>query len=411
MQISDVRARQIFDSRGVPTLEVRVQMRDGSVGTGSAPSGASTGSHEARERRDGGDAYGGQGVRCAIDAVNGCVREALLGLDARSQSCVDARLKELDGTENKEKLGGNALIATSWAVACAAARSAGLELYQWLGGLQCTQMPCPMFNVINGGKHADNNLEIQEFMLVPVGAETFHEAMRMGVECYHALRGLLKQHGISTAVGDEGGFAPSLKNDAEALEWLMRAIEAAGWRPGEDVCLALDVAAAEWAAEGFYRQSKGGARFQSGELIEYYDALSRRFPLISIEDPLGEEDFEGFAELTGALGEDIMIVGDDLFTTNSERLLRGMAAGAANAVLIKPNQIGTLTETLQTIQLARQNAYSVVVSHRSGETLSADIADLSVAVNAPFIKAGAPARGERLAKYNRLMEIEAQICG
>lgn len=411
MQISDVKARQIFDSRGVPTLEVCVWMRDGSLGRGCAPSGASTGSHEARELRDGGDAYGGQGVNRAIDGVNGCIREALLGLDARRQSCVDERLRELDGTESKEKLGGNALIATSWAVACAAAQSAGLELYQWLGGLQCAQMPCPMFNVINGGKHADNNLEIQEFMLVPVGAQSFHEAMRMGVECYQSLRALLKQHGISTAVGDEGGFAPSLKNDEEALEWLMRAIEAAGWRPGEDVCLALDVAASEWSEEGFYQQSKGGARFQSGELIEYYDALSRRFPLISIEDPLGEEDFEGFAELTGALGEDVMIVGDDLFTTNSQRLLRGMAAGAANAVLIKPNQIGTLTETLQTIQLARQNAYSVVVSHRSGETLSTDIADLAVAVNAQFIKAGAPARGERLAKYNRLMEIEDQVCG
>ena len=411
MKISDLSARQIFDSRGMPTVEAQVILEDGSVGRGSAPSGASTGSHEALELRDGGDAYAGKGISRAVEAVNGPIREEIRGMDARQQACVDERLRTLDGTANKERLGANALIAVSWAVADAAARSTGLELYQWLGGLQSGQLPCPMFNVINGGKHADNNLEIQEFMLVPTGAESFHEAMRMGAECYQALQRLLREQGVSTAVGDEGGFAPSLSRDEEALEWMVRAIEAAGWKPGEDVSLALDVAATEWAQADAYRQSKGGAQFRRGELIEYYDALSRRYPLISIEDPLGEEDFEGFAELTDALGTDLMIVGDDLFTTNADRLLRGVASGAANAILIKPNQIGTLTETMETIQLARQNAYSVVVSHRSGETLSTAIADLAVAVGAQFIKAGAPARGERLAKYNRLMEIETQICG
>lgn len=409
MKIIDLHARQIFDSRGVPTLEARVALRDGTIGVGSAPSGASTGSHEARELRDGGDAYGGKGVGRAIEGVNGRIREALTGMDAARQGRIDDRLRELDGSADKSALGGNALIAVSWAVADAAAKCAGVELYQWLGGAQAHQLPCPMFNVVNGGRHADNNLEMQEFMFVPTGADSFHEAMRMGAECYHALRELLRGAGLSTAVGDEGGFAPNLERDEAALEWMVRAIEAAGWKPGEDVCLALDAAAAEWAQDGEYRQSKSGARFQRGELIEFYSALAGKYPLISIEDPLGEEDFEGFREITGALGEELQIVGDDLFTTNADRLFRGIALNAANAVLVKPNQIGTVTETLDTVQLARRSAYGVVVSHRSGETLSSAIADLSVAVNAEYIKAGAPARGERLAKYNRLMEIEDQL--
>lgn len=406
MKIIDMHARQIFDSRGVPTLEVRAVLRDGSVGIGSAPSGASTGSHEAHELRDGAEAYGGKGVQRAIDGVNEAMREALVGTDAAQQERTDERLRELDGSADKSRLGSNALIAASWAVADAAAKSAGVELFQWLGGVQGRQLPCPMFNVINGGRHADNNLEIQEFMFVPSGADNFHEAMRMGTECYQALKKLLRDAGLSTAVGDEGGFAPNLERDEQALEWMVRAIEAAGWKPGEDVCLALDCAAAEWADGDGYRQPKGGARFQRGELIEFYSALSGRYPLISIEDPLGEEDFDGFREMTDALGGDLMVVGDDLFTTNAERLFRGLALGAANAILIKPNQIGTVSETLETVQLARRNAYSVIVSHRSGETLSSAIADLAVAVNAEYIKAGAPARGERLAKYNRLMEIE-----
>ena len=409
MKIIDLCAHQIFDSRGVPTLEARVALKDGTVGVGSAPSGASTGSHEARELRDGGDAYQGKGVGRAIENVNGPIREALLGMDAALQGRIDDRLQELDGSADKSRLGGNALIAVSWAVADAAARSAGMELYQWLGGAQARQLPCPMFNVVNGGRHANNNLEIQEFMFVPSGADSFHEAMRMGSECYHALRRLLSEAGLSTAVGDEGGFAPNLERDEQALEWMVRAIEAAGWKPGVDVCLALDCAAAEWADGEGYRQSKSGARFQRGEMIEFYHALAGRYPLISIEDPLGEEDFEGFREITDALGDDLMIVGDDLFTTNAERLFRGLALGAANAILIKPNQIGTVSETIETVQLARRNAYAVIVSHRSGETLSSAIADLAVAVNAEYIKAGAPARGERLAKYNRQLAIEDRI--
>ena len=409
MKIIDLCAREVFDSRGVPTLEARVALKDGTIGCGSAPSGASTGSHEAHELRDGGDAYGGKGVSRAIENVNGPIREAILGMDAALQGRVDDRLRELDASEDKSRLGGNALIAVSWAIADAAARSAGVELYEWLGGVQARQLPCPMFNVINGGRHADNDLEIQEFMFVPSGADSFHEAMRMGAECYQALRRLLSEEGLSTAVGDEGGFAPNLGRDEQALDWMMRAIEAAGWRPGEDVSLALDCAAAEWADGDGYRQCKSGAHYQQGELIELYNALADRYPLISIEDPLGEEDFEGFRELTDALGEDLMIVGDDLFTTNTGRLLRGLALGAANAILIKPNQIGTVSETIETVHLARRNAYNVIVSHRSGETLSSAIADLAVAVNAEYIKAGAPARGERLAKYNRLLEIEDRL--
>ena len=406
MKISNVEARQIFDSRGVPTIEARVTLEDGSAGVGSAPSGASTGSHEAHEKRDGGEAYSGQGVARTIDGVNTVVREGITGMDADQQARVDERLRELDGSEDRSRLGANAMIAVSWAVADAAAKAGGLELFQWLGGLQGAQLPCPMFNVINGGRHADNNLEIQEFMFVPSGADGFCEAMRMGAECYQALKKLLREAGLSTAVGDEGGFAPDLGADEEALGWMVRAIEAAGWKPGEDVCLAMDAAAAEWAGEQGYRQTKSGRHFQQAELIEYYRALTEKYPLVSIEDPLGEEDFEGFGEITRALGDDLMIVGDDLFTTNPARLFQGVALGAANAILIKPNQIGTLSETLETIALARRSGYGVIVSHRSGETLSSAISDLAVAVNAEYIKAGAPARGERLAKYNRLLEIE-----
>lgn len=411
MKIQKLRARQIFDSRGVPTLEVRAELEDGSIGVGSAPSGASTGSHEARELRDGGEAYLGRGTIQAIENVNGEISDALKGLDASHQGSVDERLRELDGTQDKSRLGGNALIACSWAVAQAMAASAGLELFQWLGGVQAMELPCPMFNVVNGGRHANNNLEMQEFMFVPNGANSFREAMRMGAECYYALRNLLQDAGLSVAVGDEGGFAPNLKCDEEALEWMARAVEKAGWRLGEDVSFALDAAASEWTAGEGYEQSKSGRRFQRAELIEYFTALASRYPLISIEDPLGEEDFTGFREMTDSLGGDMLIVGDDLFTTDAQRLFRGAALGAGNAVLVKPNQIGTVTETLETVHLARRSAYSVIVSHRSGETLSSAIADLSVAVNAEYIKAGAPARGERLAKYNRLLEIEEMLEG
>jgi len=410
MRIRDVSARQIFDSRGMPTVEVRVMLSDGSMGVGSAPSGASTGSYEAVELRDGGDAYFGKGVRMAVENVNTKIRAALDGANAEQQADVDRRLMELDEGAERASIGGNAMIATSWAVAAAAAKSAGMELYRWLGGVQAAELPCPMFNVINGGRHAGNNLEIQEFMLVPVGADSFHEAMRMGVECYHALRMLLGEAGLSTAVGDEGGFAPNLARDEEALEWLLRAIERAGWRPGEDVCLAIDAAASEWIAEDGYVQPKSGRKLSRSELIACYGELAGKYPLVSIEDPLGEEDFEGFREITDGLGDELMIVGDDLFTTNSQRLFRGITAGAANAILIKPNQVGTLSETFDAIQMARRSGYAVIVSHRSGETESSAIADLAVATGAEYIKSGAPARSERLAKYNRLLAIENMLC-
>lgn len=408
MKIRNLSARQIFDSRGFPTLEAQIELMDGTIGRGSAPSGASTGSHEAHELRDGGDAYQGKGVSRAIHFIHTRMREGLIDLDADCQNRADARLLELDGDAQKKNLGGNALIAVSWAIADAAARSHGLELYQWLGGVQGGKMPCPMFNVINGGKHANNNLEIQEFMFVPIGANSFHEAMRMGVECYHALKRLLQTEGFSTAVGDEGGFAPDLESDEAALEWMLRAIETAGWKPGRDVALALDAAAAEWAQIGGYRQIKSGRTLSSQAMLEYFLHLHEKYPLVSIEDPMGEEDFSGFAQITQKIGSDTMIVGDDLFTTNAGRLIHGAAQGAGNAILIKPNQIGTISETMETIRTARRSAYQLIVSHRSGETISNQIADLAAAVNAEFIKAGAPARGERLAKYNRLLEIENQ---
>ena len=409
MKICNVSARQIYDSRGVPTVEASVVLSDGSVGVGSAPSGASTGSYEAHEKRDRLEPHFGKGVMTAVENVNTKIREALSGMDAMRQAAVDECMIELDESPNKANLGANATIAVSWAVADAAAKSLRLPLYRWLGGVQAADMPCPMFNVINGGKHAGNNLEIQEFMFVPVGADSFHEAMRMGTECYHALHGLLREAGLNTGVGDEGGFAPNLERDEQALEWMVRAIEKAGWVPGEDVGLAMDIAASEWARGEGYVQQKSGRTYTQDMLVQMYADLAKRYPLISIEDPLGEEDFAGFRRLTDELGADMMIVGDDLFTTNSERIFRGIAMGAANAVLIKPNQIGTVTETLDAIRIARQNGYSVIVSHRSGETESSAIADLAVAVNAEYIKAGAPARGERLAKYNRLLQIEREL--
>ena len=409
MKIRDLKAIQIFDSRGLPTVQVRMELEDGSTGRGSAPSGASTGSSEAHEKRDGEKAYGGRGVLRAVEGVNEIIRPALTGMDVSRQDRIDRILLELDGSPNKAKLGANALIAVSWAAADAAARALRMPLYRHLGGQSGGGMPCPAFNVINGGCHADNNLEMQEFMFVPAGARSFREAMRMGTESYHALKRLLKENGYATAVGDEGGFAPSFTRDEEALEWMLRGIEAAGWRPGEDVFLALDAAASEWKGEGGYIQPKSGRRLQGDELISYFNDLSARYPLISIEDPLDEEDFSGFTRITGELGGRLLIVGDDLFTTNVSRLQRGIDQGAANAILIKPNQIGTVSETLHTIRLARENGYGVIISHRSGETASSAIADLAVAVNAPFIKAGAPARGERLAKYNRLLEIESEL--
>ena len=411
MKIKDVKARQILDSRGFPTVEAKVILEDGTIGVGSAPSGASTGSHEAHELRDGGEAFGGKGVLRAVENVNSFIRNAIIGLDCSNQAQIDKTMNELDDSGNKAHIGGNAMIAVSWAAADAAAKHYKIPLYRYLGGIQAKQMPCPMMNVINGGRHAGNNLDIQEFMFVPLGAGSFQEAVRMGAECYHALKDLLKEAGLSTAVGDEGGFAPDIESDAAALEFMVRAIEKAGWKPGEDVCLAVDAAASEWMEGDHYLQPKSGKIFRKGELINYFCGLMERFPLVSIEDPLGEDDFDGFRDITQLAGARAMIVGDDLFTTNEARLMRGIEAGAANAILIKPNQIGTVSETLDTINLARKNGYNVIISHRSGETESTHIADLAVAVNAEFIKSGAPARSERLAKYNRLMEIEDMLQG
>lgn len=410
MKIKNVSARQIYDSRGVPTLEACIELENGVKGYGSAPSGASTGSHEACELRDGTDnAYFGKGVYRAVENVNGSIAPAISGMNVCDQEKIDERMIELDATDNKSRIGANAMIAVSWAAADAAAKAQGTELFRYLGGVRAAELPCPMFNVLNGGRHANNNLEIQEFMFVPSGADNFHEAMRMGSECYHALKMLLNDSGIPTAVGDEGGFAPNLDRDEQAFEWMLRAIEKAGWHPGEDVCLAVDCAAAEWQRNGEYVQPKSGKVLTCDELFDMYRRFSAEYPLISIEDPLAEDDFDGFCRLTEQLGDDVMIVGDDLFTTDPTRIFHGIALGAANAVLIKPNQIGTLTETMEAIRIAEKNGYSIVISHRSGETESSAIADLAVAANAEFIKSGAPARSERLAKYNRLLKIEELI--
>lgn len=408
MKIESVRAYQIFDSRGMPTVEAEVRLCCGAVGRGCAPAGASTGSHEAHELRDGGDAYGGKGVLQAVRGVNEEIGPALKGMRADDQLSIDRRMIELDGTENKSRLGGNALIAISFAVADAAANAAKLPLYRWLGGVQAAETPCPMMNVLNGGRHATNNIDVQEFMFVPIGAENFAQAMRMGTECYRALKEILGEKKLETAIGDEGGFAPNLGSDIMALDFMVRAIERAGWTVGDDVALAIDAAANEWVSDGGYYLPRKEEKRTRDQLLEHYVQLAGQFPLISIEDPLGEEDFEGFRILTERLGGDVMIVGDDLFTTNCDRLLRGINEGAANAILIKPNQIGTISETLDAIRLARDAGYRVILSHRSGDTESAALADLAVAVNADFIKSGAPARSERVAKYNRLLRIEAE---
>ena len=408
MKIESVKGLQIFDSRGMPTVEAEVRLRCGAVGYGHAPAGASTGSHEAVEKRDGSKAFGGKSVFSAVQMIDSEVSGSLVGMCADDQAAIDQRMIDLDGTEDKSRLGGNAMIAVSFAVADAAAKAAKLPLYRWLGGVQATELPCPMMNVLNGGKHAGNNIDIQEFMFMPVGAESFSQAMQMGVECYRALKDILSEKVLETAIGDEGGFAPNLGSDEQALEFMVRAIERAGWQVGDDVALAIDAAASEWIeGDGYYLPKKQEKRSRE-ELIGHYESLAKKYPLVSIEDPLGEEDFAGFREITDRLGGEMMIVGDDLFTTNSERLLKGIHEGAGNAILIKPNQIGTLTETLSTIRLARDAGFSVILSHRSGDTESPHLADLAVAVNADYIKSGAPARSERLAKYNRLLRIEAE---
>lgn len=399
-------AREILDSRGTPTLEASVYLSDGTVGTASVPSGASTGSHEAFEKRDEDrKRYGGKGVLSAVDHVNRSISPELTGMDAYDQYALDARLLTLDGTEQKTHLGANALLGVSLAAARAAANSLGLPLFRYLGGAKAFRLPVPMMNILNGGKHAANNLDIQEFMVVPLGAESMADAVRIGAEVTAALRELLKAKGLTVAVGDEGGCAPDLKDEREAIEWILSAIEHAGYHT-DAVAIALDAAATEWKAEQGYRLPKSGRAYSAAELVEYWEGLVGQYPIVSIEDGMGEDDFDGWRLLTERLGEELMLVGDDLFVTNPRRLAEGIESGYANAILIKPNQIGTLTETLTVIDLAHRSGYRTIVSHRSGETEDTTIADLAVATSAPFIKTGAPVRGERTCKYNRLMKIE-----
>ena len=406
--IEDVDAREILDSRGNPTVEVEVLLDDGALGRAAVPSGASTGEHEALELRDGDPArYGGKGVLRAVANVTGPIVDVVRGLDAFDQRGVDRALIDLDGTPTKSEMGANAMLGVSLAVAKAAADSAGQPLFRYLGGPNAHRLPVPMLNVINGGAHADNELELQEFMLMPVGAASFAEALRWGVECFHALRDLLHEAGMSTAVGDEGGFAPPVATADEALAFLVRAIDAVGLEPGGEMAIALDPATSELYKDGRYRL-QGGDR-TADDMTAFWADLLDRFPIVSIEDPLAEDDWDGWAALTRALGSRVQIVGDDLFVTNTERLERGIRTVAANAILVKVNQIGTLTETLDAIETAQRASFGVVVSHRSGETEDTTIADLAVATNAGQMKAGAPSRGERTAKYNQLLRIEASL--
>ncbi len=405
VRIEKVYGCEILDSRGNPTVGATVQLSDGSLGTAASPSGASTGKFEAVELRDGDKArYGGKGVLKAVHNVNEIISPALEGLQGLTVRKVDVLLQKLDGTANKANLGANATLAVSLACARAMAAHYRMPLYRFLGGAGAHKLPVPMMNILNGGAHAGNNIDIQEFMIVPVGAENFREGLRWCAEIYHMLGSQLRQKGLSTAVGDEGGFAPNLSSDEEALEEILKAIEAAGY--SGQVKLALDAAASEWAQEdGGYRLPKRGKGMAVPELISYWEKLVERYPIVSIEDPLGEEDFPAWAQLTQRLGSKVQLVGDDLFVTNPKRLEQGIGEGAANAILIKPNQIGTLTETLEAIELAKKNGYRTIISHRSGETEDTFIADLAVAVNAGQIKTGAPCRTERVAKYNRLLRI------
>jgi enolase len=406
--IAEVHARQILDSRGDPTVEVDVVLDDGSIGRAAVPSGASTGEHEARELRDGeSERYRGKGVLQAVDNVNGPIADAIAGLDALDQREIDRTLIDLDGTPNKDSLGANAILGASLATTHAAAATLGLPLYRYLGGPNAHVLPTPMLNVINGGAHADNELELQEFMLVPVGAASFREGLRWGSETFHALRSLLQDKGLATAVGDEGGFAPAVSTGAEACELLLQAIEDAGLAPGTDMAIALDPATSEIYREGAYHL-EGSAR-STDDMIAYWSALLDRFPIVSIEDACAEDDWNGWATITQELGGRVQLVGDDLFVTSTERLERGIREGAANAILIKVNQIGTLTETLDAIALAQRSSFGVVISHRSGETEDTTIADLAVATSAGLLKSGAPSRGERTAKYNQLLRIEEEL--
>ncbi len=410
MKIASVRAREVLDSRGNPTLEVDVALDDGTVGRAAVPSGASTGAHEALELRDGDPArYGGKGVLRAVANVGEVIGPALVGRSPFDQEAIDRLLLELDGTPNKSRLGANAILGVSLAVAHAAAAARHLPLYQYLGGPDAHRLPLPLFNILNGGRHARGGVDFQEFMVAPIGASTFAEALRWGAEVYHALGRLLDERGLATGVGDEGGFAPALGRNEDALSLVLEAIERAGRRPGDEVALALDAAASELYRDGRYHLSREGRVLSSAELVALWQDWCSRYPIVSIEDGLAEDDWEGWRLLTQRLGQDVQLVGDDLFVTSVERLRRGIEAGAANAILVKPNQIGTLSETLEAVRLARQARYAAIISHRSGETEDTTIADLAVATGVGQIKTGAPARGERTAKYNRLLRIEEEL--
>ena len=407
--IIDVTARQILDSRGNPTVEVEVELESGVVGRAAVPSGASTGEYEAVELRDEGGEYLGKGVRTAVENVNGLIADEIVGFDATDQRLVDRMLIELDGTPNKAKLGANAILGVSLATAYAAAAALELPLYQYVGGYNAHVLPVPMMNIMNGGKHADNNVDLQEFMIMPVGAESFEEALRICAEVYHGLRAVLHAKGLSTAVGDEGGFAPDLASNEDALRIIMEAVDAAGYEPGLDVRLALDPAASSFFEDGTYVLAGEGRSLSSAEMVEYYAELVDKYPIISIEDGLAEDDWDGFKLMTERLGDRVQIVGDDLFVTNTERLARGIELGCANSILIKLNQIGTLSETLDAIEMAKRAGWTAVCSHRSGETEDTTLADLAVATNAGQIKSGAPARTDRVAKYNQLLRIEEML--
>ena len=404
--IAEVHARQILDSRGNPTVEVEVELMSGARGRAAVPSGASTGAHEAAELRDGGERYGGKGVLRAVENVKQEIADAIIGLESTEQRVVDRTLIDLDATENKSRLGANAILGVSLAVAKASAEESDLPLFRYVGGTNARTLPVPMMNVLNGGAHADTNVDIQEFMLMPVGAASFSEALRWGTETYHALKSLLKERGLATALGDEGGFAPSLTSNEEAVVLLVEAIERAGYAPGSEIAISLDAAASEFYKDGKYVLAGEGKTFSSIEFANYLADLASRYPIVSIEDGMAEDDWEGWGALTQAVGDRVQLVGDDIFVTNVDRLSRGIELGVANSILIKVNQIGTLTETLDTIELATRSSYTSVMSHRSGETEDTTIADLAVATNCGQIKTGAPARSDRVAKYNQLLRIE-----
>ncbi|MCR4514143.1 phosphopyruvate hydratase [Aeromicrobium sp. 50.2.37] len=405
--IEAVGAREILDSRGNPTVEVEIALDDGTIGRAAVPSGASTGQFEAVELRDGGDRYLGKGVRKAVEAVNTTIAAEIVGFDADDQRTVDAAMIALDGTPNKAELGANAILGVSLALAKAAAESAGLPLFRYVGGPNAHVLPVPMMNILNGGAHADSNVDVQEFMIAPIGAPTFAEALRQGTEVYHALKSVLKKDGLSTGLGDEGGFAPSLSSNRAALDLIATAVDSTGLKLGTDIALALDVASSEFFEKGSYTFE--GAKKSSAEMADYYAELVGAYPIVSIEDPLDEEDWDGWIALTERIGDQVQIVGDDLFVTNVERLTRGLEQGAANAMLVKVNQIGSLTETLDAVELAHRHGFSNMMSHRSGETEDVTIADLAVATNCGQIKTGAPARSDRVAKYNQLLRIEETL--